>query len=52
MKYSINILHVSNLNNSLEVSYKVFTKALFSVVLTSTVILLYAMSVTQEVTLQ
>jgi hypothetical protein len=50
MKYSMNILHVSNLNSSLEVSYKVFAKA--SVILTSIVILLYAMSVTQEVTLQ
>lgn len=50
MKYSINILHVSNLNNSLEVSYKVFAKA--SVILTSIVILLYAMSVTQKVTLK
>ena len=52
MKYSINISNVSNLNSSLEVSYKVCTKALFSVILTSIVILLYVVSVKQEVTLQ
>lgn len=52
IKYSINISNVSNLNSSLEVSYKVASKALFSVNLTSIVILLYAVSVTQKVTLQ
>jgi hypothetical protein len=52
MKYSINITNVSNLNSSLKVSYKEFTKALLPVILTSILILLYAVSVTQEVTLQ